>query len=48
MMKGYDCLYCGSKNVPIDTQVCPSCHLRPIPPFVDEDIYDVIENKESE
>ena len=32
-MKKYKCTYCGCKEVPYDTQVCPECNLQPIPPF---------------
>ena len=32
-MRTYICIYCGCKNVPYDTGICPKCHLQPIPPF---------------
>ena len=34
----YTCIYCGCKEVPIDTEICPICGLKPIPPFIEEKI----------
>jgi hypothetical protein len=35
MVKTYMCVYCGCKEVPYKTEVCPKCKLKPIPPFFD-------------
>ena len=43
--KTYRCTYCGCKEVPYDTEICPKCNLQPIPPFKEESklkILDVI------
>ena len=49
-MKTYKCTYCGCKEVPYDTQVCPKCNLQPIPPFSEKPlvIKDIIGGLEEE